>query len=64
MNKFQRFKASGGARLRRFRQPRPVRPASSGRWRDLGLRTASAVGLGPLVLVALWQGGLAFTLLR
>ncbi|MDE2514549.1 MAG: phosphatidate cytidylyltransferase [Rhodospirillales bacterium] len=34
-----------------------------GKWRDLGLRTASAVVLGPLVLAALWLGGFYFTLL-
>lgn len=34
-----------------------------GKWRDLGLRTASAAVLGPLVLAALWYGGFAFTLL-
>lgn len=62
MNKAQRFMASGQDRLRRFRAPRKPSP-KAGRWRDLGLRAASAVVLGPLVLAALWQGGFAFTVM-
>jgi len=39
-------------------------PASaSGRWRDLGLRAASAAVLAPVALACVWWGGLAFVLL-
>jgi phosphatidate cytidylyltransferase len=37
--------------------------AGSGRWRDLGVRTASAAVLLPLALGCLWAGGWAWTVL-
>jgi len=36
-------------------------PARPGRWRDLGVRTASAAVLLPVALACLWAGGWAWT---
>ncbi len=38
----------------------PAAPAVASKWSDLGVRFASAIVLGPLVLLALWHGGLAW----
>jgi phosphatidate cytidylyltransferase len=37
--------------------------ADGGKWRDFSMRTASAAILAPVALLALWHGGLAWTLL-
>jgi phosphatidate cytidylyltransferase len=49
--------ASGGSVPALAEIPRP------GRWRDLGVRAASAVILLPVALLCLWQGGLAWIVL-
>ncbi|MDE8342692.1 MAG: phosphatidate cytidylyltransferase [Acidocella sp.] len=41
----------------------PVKQANNGRWSDFGIRLASAAVLGPIALLALWYGGLAWTAL-
>jgi phosphatidate cytidylyltransferase len=42
----------------------PAPPAvDAGKWRDFSIRTASAAILAPVALLALWHGGLAWTLL-
>lgn len=45
-------------------QASPAVPAATGsRWRDLGVRVASAAILAPIVLLALWLGGTAWNVL-
>jgi phosphatidate cytidylyltransferase len=45
-------------------QSKPAEPQPGpGRWRDLGMRTASAAVLVPLALACLWAGGWAWTAL-
>lgn len=41
----------------------PVKQAGNGRWSDFGVRLASAAVLGPIALLALWFGGLAWSAL-
>ncbi len=41
----------------------PVATASSGRWSDFLVRLASAAILGPIALLALWYGGIAWAVL-
>lgn len=41
----------------------PGRTETASRWRDLGRRSLTAILLAPVVLVCLWQGGLAWNVL-